>query len=218
MDKKNLNQLLDNVYELEGLLHLAIARDDCPEIIPSLIANKAHEVALLAKEAAETGSNEDNVEKDALNKEPEKVVPEPITVVPDHANVEEIPATIAPAPENPASDYAAAIPGPVRVVSTPGAATVGKDTVMKKSEPLPPVGVSATGPRGRLVFTINDRYRFKRDLFGGSDANFNTTLALVASMDSFEEAEDYFLNDLQFNPQRQETIDFLEIIKNYFKE
>ncbi len=74
-----------------------------------------------------------------------------------------------------------------------------------------------TEPRGRLVFSINDRYRFKRELFKGSDMEFNTTLSLVASMDGYEEAEDYFLNELQWDEKSPDVIDFLEILKNYYK-
>ena len=74
-----------------------------------------------------------------------------------------------------------------------------------------------TEPRGRLVFSINDRYRFRRELFNGSDVDFNTTLSLVASMDDYEEAEDYFLDELQWDEKSPDVIDFLEILKNYFK-
>lgn len=72
-------------------------------------------------------------------------------------------------------------------------------------------------PRGRLVFTINDRFRFKRELFNNSDINFNETLARVASMEGYEEAEDYFVDELQWDLERQDVADFLEILKNYFK-
>ena len=95
------------------------------------------------------------------------------------------------------------------------APVVNQEPVVKKEEVM---SAKSVEPRGRLVFTINDRYRFKRDLFCNSDAEFNTTLALVASMDSYEEAEDYFLDELQWNPQRQEVTDFLDILKNYFKD
>ena len=106
------------------------------------------------------------------------------------------------------------IPAPVEIeeniaVSAP---VVAENVVVPK-----PVSVSPE-PRGKLVFSINDRYRFKCELFNNSDADFNNTLAFVASMENYDEAEDYFLGELQWDPSSREVIDFLEILKKYFKE
>lgn len=163
MNKEELNRLLDSIYELEGLVYLAISRDDCPESLPTLIKRKADEMARLASLKADELAG---YEKSDMLAGEEKS---------DEPDQEEYPSVVS-------------------------------------------VGMKPAEPRGKLVFTINDRYRFKRDLFGGSDADFNTTLALVASMDNYEEAEDYFLNELQWSLQNQETVDFLEILKKYFKD
>ncbi len=48
MNKDELNRLLDSVYELEGLIHLALAREDCPEVVPGLILRKAESLPKLA--------------------------------------------------------------------------------------------------------------------------------------------------------------------------
>ena len=40
MNKEELTGLLDCIYELEGLVHLALSRDDSPEALPELIARK----------------------------------------------------------------------------------------------------------------------------------------------------------------------------------
>ena len=71
--------------------------------------------------------------------------------------------------------------------------------------------------RGKLVFSINDRYRFRRELFDNSDLGFNNSLALVASMDNYDEAEDYFLNELGMNSADSTVKDFLQIIRKYFR-
>lgn len=45
MDKKEIQELLDKTYELEGLLHLAAARsEDMPEVLPGLIRTKVAEL------------------------------------------------------------------------------------------------------------------------------------------------------------------------------
>ena len=40
----------------------------------------------------------------------------------------------------------------------------------------------------------------------------------MASMENYDEAESYFIDELQWDVKRQEVADFLEIIKKYFKE
>lgn len=70
---------------------------------------------------------------------------------------------------------------------------------------------------GKLVFSLNDRFRFRKELFENSDIDFNNTLALVASMNDYEEAEDFFINEEGFDRFNPTVIEFLEIIKNYFK-
>lgn len=71
--------------------------------------------------------------------------------------------------------------------------------------------------RGKLVFSINDKYRYRKELFRNSDIDFNNTLVLIASMDNYEEAEEYFLNDEGFDPSNAVVREFLSVLKNYFK-
>lgn len=66
------------------------------------------------------------------------------------------------------------------------------------------------------AFCLNDRFRFKRELFGNSDAEFSQAMNMVAAMEDYEEAEEYFLGELGWDAENQEVIDFLAIIKNYF--
>lgn len=70
---------------------------------------------------------------------------------------------------------------------------------------------------GKLVFSINDKYRYKKELFNNSDVEFNNTLALIASMENFEEAEDYFINEVGFDYANPVVKEFLGILKKYFQ-
>lgn len=80
-----------------------------------------------------------------------------------------------------------------------------------------PINDDMIRSRGKLVFSINDKYRYRRELFDDSDVEFNNTLAIVASMDSFEEAEDYFLNEQGWDPENETVRDFLDKIRRYFR-
>lgn len=282
MNKDKLNALLDSIYELEGLVHLALTREDEPKSLPELIVRKAEELPRLVAETVryeEPGLNSfpTDSELDMLGLCIDPVSEEPhieVLFQQDTASIpvnEQSSVSYSTAPQD--KEHEDEIRSKSRDFNTYTAKTeirdntyvqkthvneprvitesrvVSEPRILKESTGLRqevsrPAPVQPTDsnkvvvpeskvdqnfakktdnvtnniePRGRLVFTINDRYRFKRDLFNSSDADFNTSLALVASMDSYEEAEDYFLGDLQWQPQREEVIDFLEILKNYFK-
>ncbi len=65
-------------------------------------------------------------------------------------------------------------------------------------------------------FSINDNFRFRREIFDGNSDNFTQSLALVDRMDSFAEAEDYFYTDLQLNPEDTVVEEFMNIIRRHF--
>lgn len=67
------------------------------------------------------------------------------------------------------------------------------------------------------VFTLNDKFRFRRELFGGSDALFYGTVDRVEKMASASEAEEYFYGDLSWNPADQNVKDFMRIVLAYLK-
>lgn len=66
------------------------------------------------------------------------------------------------------------------------------------------------------AFTLNDRFRFRRELFRNSDEEFKETLEVIGSMSSMEEAEDYFFNDLCWDPSSPEVKEFMAIVAKHF--
>lgn len=180
MEKDKLEKLLDSIYELEGLVHLALAREDVPDVLPELIARKGKELASLTIAVAGEKTMKDN--RDYIEEhieETEEIITEPDTTTESEDLCE-------------------------------------MSEVISEDKPLIDEPRKTTEPGGRLVFSINDRYRFRRELFENSDADFNTTLALVASMESYEEAEDYFTNEREWDPAVPAVADFLEVIRKYF--
>lgn len=69
-------------------------------------------------------------------------------------------------------------------------------------------------PNAKLLraFTLNDRFRYCRSLFGGDDADFTDTLKLLADMDSYDEAADYLTRDLLWDPSDAEVADFMAVL------
>ncbi len=68
----------------------------------------------------------------------------------------------------------------------------------------------------RKALSINDRYRFKRELFGNSELDLNDALDMVQSMKSYDEATEYFYDDLGWDKNNEEVQDFMNIVKRHF--
>lgn len=66
------------------------------------------------------------------------------------------------------------------------------------------------------AFTLNDKFRFTRELFGGNKSEFAGTLNMIMAMHSFDEANDYLVNDLGIDPESEAGADFMAIITNHF--
>lgn len=81
----------------------------------------------------------------------------------------------------------------------------------------PEVVYEAAANTNQPAFCLNDRYRFRRALFGGSDAEFNAVMDHIATLSNYEEAEEFLFGELGFEAENEDVADFTEIIKNYFK-
>lgn len=213
MDKQKLKDVLDTIYELEGLVYLAINRDDSHGDIERLISAKSRNLVTMCERLSQGESElgKDNTlpkadiemfyTGDGPMSESEiihtiKEDNEDFTKVPEDLSIKSSDTELSHPSLEKEQEYADSIE-----------IEDGKDDVMPEFN---------EAPRGRLVFSINDKFRFKRELFANSDASFNNSLALVASMENYEEAEDYFINELLMDPTRPVVTDFFEIIRKYF--
>lgn len=68
----------------------------------------------------------------------------------------------------------------------------------------------------RKAFSLNDKFRFRRELFSNSDILMNETLDAIEAMSSINEATDYFYTDLKWDKSNQDVADFVEIITHHF--
>lgn len=69
----------------------------------------------------------------------------------------------------------------------------------------------------RSSFTINDSIRFRRELFGNSQAEYNDALDMILTMHSFGEVEEYFYDDLGWDPMNEDVMAFMEVVQNFFR-
>ena len=61
-------------------------------------------------------------------------------------------------------------------------------------------------------FTLNDRFRFRRELFKGKDEDFTATLSHLASMTSSDEVKEYLEDDLCLDLDNADVHDFYETV------
>lgn len=162
MMNSKLREILDKTYELEGLVHLALKRDDSAADFLHLIQKKGREIGEMCE------------------------------------NIKEFPKENTATAQNDTADDSFSL----------NEYSIDEEEEEENSEPP---------QRGKLVFSINEKFRFKKELFRNSDVDFNNTLALIASMENYEEAEDYFINEEGFEREDPVVKEFLVIIKRYFK-
>lgn len=70
----------------------------------------------------------------------------------------------------------------------------------------------------RKALSLNDRFRFRRELFGNSDVTMNDTLNLIDTMHDYDEAFDYLTHDLEWSIEEPVVQEFLQLIERHFKK
>lgn len=68
----------------------------------------------------------------------------------------------------------------------------------------------------RKAFTLNDKFRFRRELFGNNDELFGQTLDTLQQMTSYQQAVEYLEHNMGWDVKNEDVADFLSIIKNHF--
>lgn len=75
-----------------------------------------------------------------------------------------------------------------------------------------------TAPRFQVkYFSVNDRYRFRRELFNFDDEEMEETLNALSQVSGIDEAIDYLSNDLCWDMEDETVRDFIDIIQARFE-
>ena len=212
----DMTGLLNLAYEIEGLLLLRINRgDETPSEMKELLAGKAKQLAdaLAACDAATdacdatTATCDSAVACDAPAAEAVAAVEE------QAAEAEaEIPAETAEA-----GHEEAGAPTPESEIAE------STEAEEKADADEAPSGLTLDEKLAReraadisKAFTLNDRFRFCRELFRNSNEEFKETLEVIGSMADMDEAEEYFYNDLCWDSEKEEVREFMAIVAKHF--
>ena len=225
--------MLREVLELEGLLMVADSRgDETPDAVFTLIKEKIEQLReytsclpdVAVDEQEPVVEPEDEPEY-VLEAEPEEEIePEPEEELEPEIEAEpEIEEEPEPEPE----EELKAEPEPEiepDVEAEPEIEVEPEPEIIKNVDETAPDAIITLDEAFirnkakdlKCAFSLNDTFRFRRELFGNSAADMNDAIDLVNAMNSYEEAEDYFINDLGWDAESDEVGEFMEIIRNHF--
>ena len=94
------------------------------------------------------------------------------------------------------------------------------ETVVKEEEPKSAVlGESLKLSAGlRHAFSLNDSFRFSRELFGGNTDLMNRVIEQISVMSSYKTAVAFLSSKVELNEEKEAVNDFLELLKKYFNQ
>lgn len=68
----------------------------------------------------------------------------------------------------------------------------------------------------RKAFSLNDRFRFRRELFGGDEGRMNKAVNDLNELHSYEESVTYLHNELKWNIEDAAVADFVKLLEKRF--
>ena len=94
------------------------------------------------------------------------------------------------------------------------------ETVVKEEEPKSVVlGESLKLSAGlRHSISLNDSFRFSRELFGGNTDLMNRVIEQISVMSSYKTAVAFLSSKVELNEEKEAVNDFLELLKKYFNQ
>ena len=237
--KTDIRKMIAEAYELEGLLLLADNRGaDTPEYVFTAIGEKLDRLQMLlgeregdeGEEMQEDACMVENDVADAGSEEPEPEPEEDVAevtaeqVADGEYDNEQEPMVELVLDDEPTAEPDAETPNvadETEDVEAEDNIEEGTEANEKASDDSEPLRLDEKLQRSRSkdlksAFSLNDTFRFRRELFGNSAAEMTDALHMVEAMHSFDEAEDYFYGDLGWDRESDDVKEFMAIIKNHF--
>lgn len=228
--RRRLSEMLDLTYELEGLLHIGVSRSSVPPHLNQLIVNKLNAIVSLADDPAEESEYHRLKEayKEDLKEEAAKEAAENEDAAEYDEESEEAPAVEAneePAEENIKEKHQEDIES--KESAPEEKKEVKKEEIKDKKEEIKEEIVEekiieksaptnkAPQQSGRL-FSVNDRFLYARELFGGNLKKFDAAIDGVITLDNYDEAEEYFVSEWGIDPESPTGMRFLATISKMY--
>lgn len=119
--------------------------------------------------------------------------------------LDEVPAVAEPAKEPPSAVVESAEEAPVAVV--PEVPQASAPILAERIKPAIHL---------RQAISLNDSFRFTRELFGGDQSRMNEVVRRLGDASSLEEAMRLLSSEVAVDEENGATADFIELLKKYF--
>jgi hypothetical protein len=210
----NIERLIQLNIELEGLLRVLANRDT--QEVRKLVSNKYLEfksefetIESAPTEPAVTAAIQSEVHEPVDSSEVESMSCNDDPTEPEMPNAE----TKVEPTTNPHVDSAPIVQAhPDREFTTADEIAANRQIEMRVDEML----TRREARDLRKAFTLNDKFRFRRELFSNNDTLFADTLNLLSAMKNMDEATEYMSEDMGWDMGNDDVKDFVNIISNHF--
>ena len=210
-ENEALRMLIDSIGK-----RLALQQEQLDLLLRTCESESHQPAAPLAEETEKEVEMEAEPQPTPLiEQEPEPIANEPKPIIEEPKPVEEEVKPIAEEAK------------PVSAAPTP-AAEEAKPAVSHKETPAEPA-VAKPQPNSlndllerqhlsdfRKAFSLNDRFRFRRELFSGSETLMNQVIADLNEIKSYEESIAYINKVLHGSVEEEAMADFLQLIEKRF--
>lgn len=191
-----------NIVQMRGRLDILLEQLDrgaLPENeLPDRIINPMPEPVSAAAAAAAAEEEEEEEEEEIVVGNPEK---------------DEEPVIVPEAPEMPESEQ---LELPEVTVEPAQSAEVSmKIETNTASTPILAERIKTTGDLRRSI-SLNDSFRFSRELFGGSMEQMNHVLQQIGEMHSLDAALVFLSSKIKVEEENEAKADLVELLKKYF--
>lgn len=208
---RNYNELLKAVYEIEGLLALQVQRgDNAVAAVDDMIADK---LSVLAEKFSSVNTTpapektEDNVSvatSESVESKLETVSeivsePEQVSMCPSESDDTVESEAIADAALEEEREDA-----DIRPANDNMSLTLDEKLARERAQDI------------FKAFTLNDKFRFRRELFRNSQEEFDDALNIISQMSTIQEAEEYIYDDLCWDPENEDVKAFMDIVTKHF--
>lgn len=93
------------------------------------------------------------------------------------------------------------------------------ETELAEKKAAPEIKASdEAGAKMLKLLTLNDRFRFRRELFGGSDTAMKAIMSVIATLPTLDAAMHYLADEQGMDVESEEVCYFLEIIAPYYNQ
>lgn len=218
LSHKILNDLhLLEAAQIEALRQQMEAHE---QLMQSISARKTHERTIVSTTSPQSETSVEETSSSARDVRPtafcSSLPLEPEKETPDLFQ-EELPAA---SPQSPDADAVATaeekitedLPATEAIPSSSSRPLATEKTGISLNEVLEKQNLSDF----RKAFSLNDRFRFRRELFGGDETRMNRAVNDLNELHSYEESVAYLHNKLKWNIEDAAVADFVKLLEKRF--